>query len=342
MKLFSSFNQTKALMWKEQIDGILNNDFLPPVGAVIDLTNRCTLKCKWCNSQFYRGKEELKTSDVFAIIDMLSAWGVKSVCYAGGGEPSMHPRFADIIRYSKGAGLEVGISSNGVTLNKAMINAIGECAKFCGFSIDAGNVRTWCREKNSPLQSWQLLMKHARELCRHDLDTTYKFMVSSGNQGEIYQACKLAKKLGFVNFYARFPAFENVPDVKMMVYNERLVNNQIRSCLKMDNGKFHVYANERRGINKHYHKEQTFSKCRATPLIAVFCADGYCYPCIDLRGRKGMNMCTHQELQTFWNSKDHKKLINRLQLSKCPRCAFARYNEAIDAMEKDTMFRWFP
>ena len=117
-KQYSSFSQTKGMLWNEQFDGILQGKLLAPIGAVIDLTDRCNLGCLWCNSQGFRSKNILQTDHVKKIVDELADWGVRSVCYAGGGEPSLHPDFADIIRYSAEKGLQVGISTNGTKLTQ--------------------------------------------------------------------------------------------------------------------------------------------------------------------------------------------------------------------------------
>jgi len=343
-KSFSSFSQMKALTWPEQIQAILNNDFLPPIGAVIDLTNICNLKCYWCNAQSFRDTESLDYDHVMDVLKMLKVWGVRSVCFAGGGEPSLWRHFATAIRTASNYGLSVGVSTNGIELTGEMIKIIGKRAKFCGFSIDAGSFKTWSKLKCGMYPMWLKMQKNAKMLSHYKkLDLTYKMLVTPENQTEIIKACRLAKRLGFNNFYCRFPAFENVPSVrKMKGYNRRLIDHHIRQIESMENANFHVYANVSRGINEHYKKNLTFKKCRCTPLVAVFCADGWCYPCIDYRGRKKWRMCRHLQLNNFWNSKGHKSIISKIDVKTCPRCAFTSYNEIIDAYEMDYMFMDFP
>ena len=75
--------------------------------------------------------------------------------------------------------------------------------------------------------------------------------------------------------------------------------------------------------------------------MTVLCADGYAYLCIDYRERSYGRLCKHEDLFTYWGSEEHKKLINSIDLNKCPRCACGNYNEQIESYAKDTMFRWF-
>jgi cyclic pyranopterin phosphate synthase len=343
-KLYSSFSQTKGLLWREWFDGIIQGNFLPPVGAVIDLTDRCQLNCEWCNAQAFRSSNTLETDHVKKIVDDLVDWGVKSVCFAGGGEPSLHKDFAEIVRYSSRTGLEVGISTNGVSLSVEDLEEIANHARFCGFSIDAGSERTWqCLKKSN---CYSQVISNAKALANlaagTKLDFTYKLMLTPDNQHEIWAACKLARKIGFKSFFVRPAAFQNVPGVNVdYKFDTQLIQKQLKRCSSLETESFHVYGSFNR-VNDEMRKVLPFARCLATPLLAVFCADGYCYLCIDYRQRPYGKLCRHLELREFWNSPEHHKLISQINLECCPRCAMAHYNKQITAYQTDQMFKWFP
>jgi MoaA/NifB/PqqE/SkfB family radical SAM enzyme len=343
-KLYSSFSQTKGLLWREWLDGIIEGNFLPPVGAVIDLTDRCQLKCGWCNAQAFRSENTLETDHVKKIVDDLADWRVKSVCFAGGGEPSLHKDFAELVRYSSLKGLEIGISTNGVSLSADALEAIANCARFCGFSIDAGSEKTWQRLKKS--KCYGQVIASARALANlaadTQLDFTYKFMLTPHNQHEIWAACKLAREIGFKSFFVRPAAFQNIPGLNAEYkFDTRLIQRQLKTCLSLETELFQVYGSFRR-VDEKLRRILPFTRCLATPLVAVFCADGYCYLCIDYRERPYGKICRHLELREFWNSPEHHKLINEIKLEHCPRCAMGNYNEQIAAFQADQMFKWFP
>jgi MoaA/NifB/PqqE/SkfB family radical SAM enzyme len=343
-KQYSSFAQTKGLLWHENFDSILSGSFKPPIGAVVDLTDRCNLSCVHCNSQAYRSANILEKEHVKQVLEDLGNWGVKSVCFAGGGEPSLHPDFAEIIKYSIACGLQVGISTNGTALNQDTMETIAKHATFCGISVDAGTEKTWAATKKSNL--WRVLIANAKYICdlarNTKLDLTYKFMLTPYNQYELLKACKLAKKLGFKNFFVRPASFENVPGLKETYqYQIDKIEKQLHKCFNLETDDFHVYSSFKR-VDANLRKIAPFKKCLITPLIATFCADGYCYLCIDYRERSYGRLCKHLELRTFWGSAAHKKIIDEINLNNCPRCAFAHYNMQIEAYASDYMFRWFP
>ncbi len=79
----------------------------------IDLTNRCNLNCPWCCTKEARLKNpmDMEIGMVHRIID--EAFRSKiGVSFSGGGEPTLHPNFKDIMKYSTKC-IGVGLVSNG-------------------------------------------------------------------------------------------------------------------------------------------------------------------------------------------------------------------------------------
>jgi hypothetical protein len=65
--------------------------------------------------------------------------------------------------------------------------------------------------------------------------------------------------------------------------------------------------------------------------------------CFDVRGKKEWILCKHypdpREILKVWGSEKHKKIIDSVNVSKCPRCTFGPYNEIIEkAIIEDKMF----
>jgi len=102
--------------------GLCNKHKSTTMMGVIDLTNRCNLKCPVC----------FATSDASGYIYepsfeqvkemMLNLFNVKpahSPCLQfSGGEPTLHPRFLDIIKEARRIGFtQIQIATNGITLN---------------------------------------------------------------------------------------------------------------------------------------------------------------------------------------------------------------------------------
>ena len=137
-------------------------------------------------------------------------------------------------------------------------------------------------------------------------------------------------------------AFENIPgQEKDLSFDTAAIHEQIALCQDLESESFQVFLNFGR-VTSDLHKVHRFTKCRASPLFAMFCADGYCYLCIDYRARPAWRLCEHLEIRKFWNSPEHHRLIDSIRIEDCPRCTFGNYNEQIEHYQKDTFFKWFP
>lgn len=108
-----------------------------PLHAEIGLTNRCNHFCKMCTLDWItHGKDILDTDRLRSILGVLAAWGVKSVYYAGEGEPTLHPDFADIIKMTKGFGLSVALSTNGSRYDIGVADKTLHNLSWIRFSLD--------------------------------------------------------------------------------------------------------------------------------------------------------------------------------------------------------------
>lgn len=106
------------------------------------ITNRCNLKCKHC----YEGNIDNYTdwdfdefvSAIEKLWDCFEKWGVKGEISLIGGEPTLHPRFYDIVNYLNSRGDVFGISilTNGVNIDEKFIDEMKKNKCSIQISID--------------------------------------------------------------------------------------------------------------------------------------------------------------------------------------------------------------
>ena len=111
----------------------------PPGPVVIwNLIRRCNLTCKHCYSISadvdFEG--ELSTSEIFATMDDLCAFGVP-VLILSGGEPLLRPDLFVIAGRAKRLGFYVGLSTNGTLIDTAMARKVAAVGfDYVGISLD--------------------------------------------------------------------------------------------------------------------------------------------------------------------------------------------------------------
>lgn len=92
-----------------------------PVSLHFLITSRCNLSCKRC---FYKGHDsEIPEASLMSLISDFSSIGGKSLAI-GGGEPMLYPGIEDVVKFAKGKGLFVGITSNGTILKPVMADRV--------------------------------------------------------------------------------------------------------------------------------------------------------------------------------------------------------------------------
>jgi len=85
-----------------------------PLAVRLQVTNRCTLQCKYCNLWDSK-KKELTTREIFDIIKELSILGTKRLSISGG-EPLLRTDIAEIIDCCWEHGIYPEMNSNGTIL----------------------------------------------------------------------------------------------------------------------------------------------------------------------------------------------------------------------------------
>ena len=97
----------------------IRRDLPPPAPfrATLQITDQCNLRCEYCLQHSFlkephRGRGHVPVARIFALIDELADMGTREVCLLGQGEPSLHPKFPDIVRRIKAAGMRLIVYTN--------------------------------------------------------------------------------------------------------------------------------------------------------------------------------------------------------------------------------------
>jgi tetratricopeptide (TPR) repeat protein len=91
----------------------------------VELTGRCNLACKNCPQTVLKRKKEDMPEGVYRGIVNLFAGHVPMMCLSGFGEPLLHDKAADFVRYAKDKGMHrVALETNGTLLSEEKIRAL--------------------------------------------------------------------------------------------------------------------------------------------------------------------------------------------------------------------------
>lgn len=118
-------------------------DLSYPISVELSLTDACNQECIWCSDMGLRAREQavMKRETVFDLVDDLHSGGTHGIVIEGGGEPTLHPNFAEIVDYIHKKGMGIGLITNGVLSIPARTLQRLEWVRV---SLDAGCSREYC------------------------------------------------------------------------------------------------------------------------------------------------------------------------------------------------------
>jgi MoaA/NifB/PqqE/SkfB family radical SAM enzyme len=200
-----------------------------PVTIEWDLSNRCVLGCQDCHFAYTHTRGPWASMDGrmlpmahdragdLADFDLTSRtladvaeFGTRGIVWTGGGEPTTHPRWKDIITRTADLGLQQGMYTAGVLLDVEAGAFLADHATWVVVSLDAIEAAKYAVEKNVSELMFRKACDGVRALAGRRATIGVSFLLHDLNWHEAADMYVFAKKLGAT--YATFrPAVQTKP-----------------------------------------------------------------------------------------------------------------------------------
>lgn len=129
---------------------------------------------------------------VLEVLDDCAELGVKGIELTGGGEPTIHPQFAQVVERINALGFKWGIVTNGVRMQDL------STASWARVSLDAGTPETYSKLRRVEPEMFEKALATIKRW-----RPGVSFVVTDLNWREIYDAAVLVKSLGASNVRIR-------------------------------------------------------------------------------------------------------------------------------------------
>ena len=162
---------------------------------VIELTNRCNLNCGHCFNERHAATGDLPLEILEKVLREGKSCGIEQVSFTGG-EPTIHPRFEEIIHRVSDAGYQFSFVSNGVSFPRIYPLLLKYRRSFGGvtFSLDGAREETHDRLRGKG--SYRRVMRAASICVVKELPFTLNMVLTAENRNEVREMGALAEKLG--------------------------------------------------------------------------------------------------------------------------------------------------
>jgi MoaA/NifB/PqqE/SkfB family radical SAM enzyme len=288
-QIYSSWKMLKHL---DRVDAFFDGVGFP-VCLQVDLTNRCNFKCDHCsqllNEDYLTNPSIDLDIDAFKRALLEDEDGIlKAVQITGGGEPTIHPRFAEITRFIIDR-FEMGMVTNGSMLHKDEIlnSLIG--SKWIRISVDASTKEMYekvhgCNCGNA-FDNLGMIVKRFKTFSP-DTILGFSFVISDLNYREITHAAMLARILGFDNI--RFSGDIALEGTRIDPKFLGSIYHDLTEAKKEENESFRVFLMKERTTNAFF--EDRPPNCFYAMLIGVITATGEMYHCCQRKNLSGSRM----------------------------------------------------
>jgi len=304
----------------DRLIAILGGENPPPVTFEIDPTNICNHDCVWCiDGRFNRANPVSIPVEVLErFLGQIAAAGVKSVVIKGGGEPLCHPGIERIIRCARSAGLHVGIITNGQLLERHA-EVIAECCEWVRVSLDAAVSETHrlIHRPRTP-DAFERVLAGIERLAP-EVFLGIVFVTAAENTGEMYEAARLAKRIGarYITFreVLRPPGGEEAEPDWLAAAREGFR----RAYADLHDGVFRVFGSAGPKGDLHNPKVIPYDLCEGPRLVGILCADARLYACCSLRFNPDycFGSVAEDSFWDIWDGPRRKEVLGRIAAKSC-------------------------
>ena len=134
----------KLMFHPSRIASWLKGENIYPIYLELGPSGACNHRCSFCGVDFIGYKAHFMDYDKLSVrIKEMGELGVKSIMYAGEGEPFLHKRMSDIVLQTKAAGIDVALTTNGVLMTPDNSEKILSATSWIKVSLNAGTAETY-------------------------------------------------------------------------------------------------------------------------------------------------------------------------------------------------------
>ncbi|MDP2928054.1 MAG: radical SAM protein, partial [Candidatus Omnitrophota bacterium] len=277
----------------------------------------CNHRCIFCAFDFLRYKPDILDEDCLKKFVLEAAKnGVKAILYSGEGEPLLHKSAVDIIVFTKKAGIDVALVTNGVMLGKEKAKKSLEHLVWLKVSLDAGTEEAYAAIHRTKQEDFNIVIKNIREAVRIRNKNKYEctigaqYLLIPQNYKEVITAAKLLSNIGVdylvIKPYSLHPLSINKIKSNFNYRNLFYLEERLKKYSK-DN--FQIIF--RRRTKEKLAEEKPYKQCLGLPFASHITATGDIYPCNLFLGKKEFifGNIYKSSFKNIWEGKRRKKIM---------------------------------
>lgn len=330
------YSKLKLIINNEKVDSILKvrnrqkivDDFFP-ISVELHLTDHCNLQCEWCtDKELRKNKATLDLKVIEKLFCELGRSGT-GVTLEGGGEPTLHPCFREVVEVGKKFHIDMGLISNGIIDISDYVKEF----KWIRISLDSSTKAEYRREKG--VDCFERVLENLGKMSSaRDPEKTFigvGYVLTTRNKDHLMELVKRLDDIGIDYIYLRpveeakeiTPSLESLLDLRRQLA-KLTENTRIKYMLTMND----------RVVDKN-----AGMPCVAHSLTSIIHANGDVALCEKRREDSIiLGNLYENSFKEIWLSSCRRQASQKLLQAECQEgcgpCRMTGFNKIFEQLEK--------
>lgn len=313
----------KLIFHVERVADWLKGRNIYPIYIEIAPSGACNHRCIFCALDYLDYKPSfLDTRALKSAVRQATRLGVKSVMYAGEGEPLLHRDICDIVRFTKDRGIDVSMTTNGVLFTKDISDKILKSLSWVRVSLNAGTAKTYAEVHRTRPEDFNRVLTNLRDAVnikkRNKLGTIIgvQLLLIPENAREVLTLAKSLKKIGVdyltIKPYSQHPMSGHRIDSAFKYQDYSYLEDKLEG---LEDKKFKIIF--RAQTMQRLSGPKDYKRCLGLPFWAYIDACGNVYACSAFLGKKEFcyGNIYKKDFRSIMNSQRRRRIIKRVVLS---------------------------
>ena len=322
----------KALLFPEKMQALRRNNCVTydtsyPISVELSLTNRCNHACVWCSDAAIRRRlpGELDLESLTTLFEELKAGGTRGIVIEGGGEPTMHPQFSDVVKSISALNMAQGLITNGYNVPRDVMDRF----EWVRVSLDAASSSQYKALKG--VDGFDRVILNLQAMAQQTPTLGVGYVVTNRNDDAVLleQLVLYLRSIGVA--YIQFRPVVDHPHLSSNVDLGFLKKHETRDFSVNLSAMIDNMETGNRSL-----------PCLAHSLSTVICADGSVFLCGRLNTLDSWSPIGNIRETTFhriWTGQTRQQQVSLVSQGDfcsvhCPQCRMTKYNRLLSDVER--------